>query len=200
MPPSPGPSPDATTLPLGRSRLRVAVPGALILLGAGAVGVFGLWRAATGRPVGDAGTAAVGVGSGFLVLVGALGGLLFAAVWRARNETVSVDAHGVWLAGPRGTAVVPWRSLAGAGLTWVPRPRFGRSYSLELFPAQRIGPAAAEHPVLKPLIRDDTPLRAELPGQRYRLPLPTPARARFAEAVRGWAPHLWRGESRRPGA
>ncbi|SER82777.1 hypothetical protein SAMN05421870_104442 [Streptomyces qinglanensis] len=90
--------------------------------------------------------------------------------------------------------MIPWRTLAGAGLWTSPMGRGGMIHSLELCPE---GAIDRDDPLLWRLVRDEEPLRPGLPRLRYRVPLTSGSRHEVVAAVRRFAPRLWFGESER---
>ncbi|MDI3421086.1 hypothetical protein [Streptomyces luteolus] len=189
-----GPAPTASVVKLGGEVMQQSVKGAagcsvfaLFFIGAGLMAVLG----ATGSPS-NGGWGAIGVGLIPLIVAG----LFLKRGIKARNAFIAVDHVGVWISNPTGNKVVPWDTLAGAGVHWS-RAGKGKSqlvYSLELCPN---GPIDPDHPVLWHLVRDEEPLHPDLPRLRYRIPVGRKNKSALAEAVQRYAQPLWLGEVER---
>ncbi|MFH8697575.1 hypothetical protein [Streptomyces chartreusis] len=194
LPPhTPTPSPNAVVIRTGRRAAMTGLPCSVVLIGIGAVGVFGTALVATGNQKGQSSIAGF-AGMVFMLAFGALGVLLFITNWSNRHNRLLVDHTGLWVAGKRAQNVIPWRTLAGVGLFWSKLGQGGKAYSLELFPS---GPIDRDDPVLWTLVRDEEPLHPDMPGLRYRLPFPAAQQQQVVSAVRQYVPHIWLGESER---
>ncbi|MFI6013084.1 hypothetical protein ACIBAG_30435 [Streptomyces sp. NPDC051243] len=133
-------------------------------------------------------------GIGFMLALGVLGVFLFIGNWANRRNRVLLDHTGLWVDTGKLRNVIPWQTLAGVGLYWSKLGRSQKLYSLELFPT---GPIDRDDPVLWGLVRDEEPLRPELPRLRYRLPFPAACRQEVVAAIQQYVPQLWLGESER---
>ncbi|MDG4857030.1 hypothetical protein P8605_02450 [Streptomyces sp. T-3] len=120
---------------------------------------------------------------------------IFGAIWRNRNDTIAVDATGLWVCNRVGRNVIRWDTLAGVTVYWHPTgTQPARRESLELLPAASID---RNDPVLRPLVRDEEPHQPHLPRLRYRIVLHDSARDELITAVRQQAGSLWLGEIER---
>ncbi|UNZ19112.1 hypothetical protein [Streptomyces sp. 891-h] len=191
--------PSATVLRLGRSKLWTAVWGATVLLSFFALLLFGtvFLLARTGGEGAEPGHFVL---LALELLIGPFGVYVFVNGWRARHQVLVVDAAGVWWHDGPGSALIPWQSLAAAGI-WHSKSGRAHAYTLELLPRDAID---RDHPLLWPLVREEAPvvhatmhLPPGLPPMRYRIPL-TWRHSEVSSAVRTYAPHLWFGEIRRP--
>ncbi|OEU96923.1 hypothetical protein [Streptomyces oceani] len=186
-----GPAPDASVVPLGRNRVLLTLPAVVLLLAPGGAGLFGAWAAATGQPSVPSNDVGTWAGIVFLLALGVLGAAVLLAVWRVRHQRLVADDTGLWLLDGRRHGLVPWASLAGAGLYWS-RMRWIKAYTLELCPSV---PVRTDDPVLWSFVRDAEPLRPGLPDTRYRVPVPPGTREAVERLVRPRvAPSVWFGE------
>ncbi|WP_254885947.1 hypothetical protein [Streptomyces sp. NA02950] len=170
------------------------LPCSAVLIALGAVGVLGVVLVATGNQKGES-TVAGYVGLAFLVALGVIGIITFIPVWANRGTRILIDHTGLWVERKDLRNVIPWHTLAGAGLYWSRLGRKGRLYSLELYPN---GPIDRDDPVLWALVRDEEPPRPALPRLRHRLPLVAADQRAVVAAVQQYVPQIWLGESQRP--
>ncbi|MER8012134.1 hypothetical protein [Streptomyces sp. NPDC094149] len=183
------PSPTATVIHTGRHAARRVLPRGIVLTALGAVTLSGGTVAVAGlgeRTPDPAGFGGILIG----LLMGFVGISSFLAGWSARRSTVTVDASGLWVNNGDAEGVIPWQDLAGVGLYWsrTGRRRNLQICSLELYPKS---PVQHADPVLGPLVRDEEPLRPELPRLRYRLFLPESSRDTVVASVQHQVPQLW---------
>ncbi|MGQ5637373.1 MULTISPECIES: hypothetical protein [unclassified Streptomyces] len=155
----------------------------LIVLPFGGMGVTGLfivlWQ-------GDA--------SGWPFLPGLVSLFVLRPVWSWRRRVTALDSQGFWVMQGKQAVLIPWDSLAGAGIYWAP---FGRThlYTLELCPR---GDIDRDHPLLWEFVRDVAPLRLGLPRLRYRFDV-RHFFGVYEEAFRRWAPPgVWFGRVEQP--
>ncbi|MET9516254.1 hypothetical protein [Streptomyces sp. NPDC002994] len=179
---------------MGRSAARTEVPvgagctvvGAFVVLGGVAV-MAGL----TGKAPNPGGVAGVVIG----LLIGFLGVVFLSAGWKSRHTFLCVDHTGLWVSNPGGQKVIPWDSLAGVGLNWCGTgSRPAKHYSVELYPN---APVDRDDPVLWAMVRDEEPLRPDLPRLRYRLVANSGFREPLVAAIQQYVPQLWLGEAER---
>ncbi len=140
---TPSPAPDVTVIRTGRRGAMVGLPGSVLLVTMGAVGVFGAVLIAPREPEGRVHPAGY-AGLVFILALGVVGVFLFIANWTNRRARILVDHTGLWIDSGKLRNVVPWQTLAGVGHYW---SKFGRRtmYSLELVP---LGPVNRDDPVL----------------------------------------------------
>ncbi|MEU6846147.1 hypothetical protein ABZ930_30155 [Streptomyces sp. NPDC046716] len=193
MKPVQAPAPTATVVRTGQRNASRMLPLGIVLT---AVGLLVLCAGVVlVAGVGDGGPRLRGIGGiviGLFILF--IGVTSLMSSWASRRSTVSIDPTGLWVSDGKVRNVVPWQTLAGVGLYW---SRFGRGakvYSIELCPSD---PIDRDDPVLWPLVRDEEPLRPNLPRLRYRLPLPPSSRDTVVTAIRAQVPQLWLGEAER---
>ncbi|MEV6104863.1 hypothetical protein AB0M28_09125 [Streptomyces sp. NPDC051940] len=182
----------AVVVRYGRRRVLVALPGVVVLVG---VGVLGVWAVFARQW--HAGSVGAWVATGVLVLLGGVGVLVFWLTWRERGFHAVVDGTGITWRNGALAAVTSWDSLAGAGIHWARRDftnAVSKKYTLELCPA---GDIDRDDALLWQFVRDEEPLRPGLPRLRYRVPLLGGPRGGLATAVQRFAPHLWFGQVER---
>ncbi|MFZ3560222.1 MULTISPECIES: hypothetical protein [unclassified Streptomyces] len=192
-PHSHAPSPTATVVRTGQRGATRMLPLGIVMTLVGLLVLFGGVVITAGLGDDDPSPkGVVGVVMGLFILFIAVVSVMSA--WTSRRSTVSIDQVGLWAGDGKVRGLIPWRSLAGVGLHW---SRYGRGatvYSIELCPS---GPIDRDDPVLWPLVRDEEPLRPDLPRLRYRLPVPPACREAVVAAIRAQVPHLWLGEAER---
>ncbi|WP_181512704.1 MULTISPECIES: hypothetical protein [unclassified Streptomyces] len=192
---SPGqaPAPTATVVRTGQRNAVRMVPLGIVLTAVGLLALFAGVVIIAG--LGDGEPRLKGIGGivvGLLVLF--IGVTSLMSSWASRRSTVSIDRTGLWVSDGKARNVIPWHTLAGVGLHWSTFGRGAKVYSIELCPS---GPIDRDDPVLWPLVRDEEPLRPNLPRLRYRLPVPPSSRDAVVTAIRAQVPHLWLGEAER---
>ncbi|MET9513169.1 hypothetical protein ABZX62_32800 [Streptomyces flavidovirens] len=129
------------------------------------------------------------------LLIGFVGVAFLTSAWKARHTFLCVDHTGLWVSNPGGRQVIPWDTLAGIGLHWSKAgSRAMKDYSVELFPN---GPIDRDDPVLWGMVRDEEPLRPDLPRLRYRIVANEGYREPLVAAIQLYAPQLWLGEAER---
>lgn len=189
-----GPAPTATLIRMGRSAARTQVPVGVGCTVAGAFAALGgvaVMAGPNGKEPNPGGIAGVIIG----LLIGFLGVTFLTSSWKSRHTFLCVDETGLWISNPGGQKVIPWDTLAGVGLHWSKTgSRPVKHYSVELFPS---GPIDRDHPVLWAMVRDEEPLRPDLPRLRYRLVANGGFREPLVAAIQQYVPHLWLGESER---
>ncbi len=117
--------------------------------------------------------------------------LIIRGVYGIWNRRVTMNAAGIRVTQRGRSKTVRWDSLAGVGV-WAS----SSLHTLELCPKDEID---CDDPMLWGFVRDDEPLRPDLPRLRYRISLwPAVARHTAAAGCQRWAPELWFDGQRRP--
>lgn len=112
-----------------------------------------------------------------------------------RQLFASVDETGLWVHNTVGRNVIRWDTLAAVALHWSKADnQAGKDYSIELCPTV---PVDRDDPIMRGLVRDEEPLRPDLPRLRYRIVANGPFREPMIDAIRQYAPQLWLGETER---
>ncbi|MPY63485.1 hypothetical protein FNH08_41925 [Streptomyces spongiae] len=170
------------------------IPLGIVLTAISALVLFGGIAVAAG--LGEGGPNPKGIGG---IVIGLFMGFIsvgsLVVTWSSRHSSVSVDQMGLWVSNGKVQNVIPWQGLAGVGLHWSKSGKSGvKTHSIELFPNIHID---RDDPVLWPMVRDEEPLRPDLPRLRYRLPVPTGSREALVTAIQQQVPQLWLGETER---
>ncbi|MGH3734147.1 MAG: hypothetical protein ACRDT6_00720 [Micromonosporaceae bacterium] len=127
--------------------------------------------------------------------------MLISAPMLLRPQGLDFDQHGVWWWDRDERLLFAWSQLAAAGVGYMRSPvgtlRLKQGQALELYPGGE--PFENRHPRLKMFRVAERPPRPGLPGQRYRIMLPSydNASQQVEQAVRQFAPALWLGHYQR---